>query len=245
MIKLVELKKEYTLRGIYNEVENSKGLVVMFHGFTGHLNENGYLFKVLSDELAANGFSSIRFDFMGSGMSDGYFKDMTFRTELNDAINIIEYAKEIKKDQPLIVLGFSMGGAVAGCMSSHFKNEIDKLILAAPAGCMAEHAMANFTRPTARWIDEKHIDMGGYLMSKDFADSFEGLDVMAGIEAYTNPVLVIHGEADQSVPIEYGKKYASIYKNARFHQIDGASHCYTKYECRIEFNREVIKFLTE
>ena len=41
MIKLVELKKEYTLRGIYNEVENSKGIVVMFHGFTGHLNENG------------------------------------------------------------------------------------------------------------------------------------------------------------------------------------------------------------
>lgn len=52
MIKLVELKKEYTLRGLYNEVENSKGIVVMFHGFTGHLNENGYLFKVLSDELA-------------------------------------------------------------------------------------------------------------------------------------------------------------------------------------------------
>ena len=61
-------------------------------------NENGYLFKVLSDELAKNGFSSIRFDFMGSGMSDGYFKDMTFRTELKDAINIIEYAMEIKKE---------------------------------------------------------------------------------------------------------------------------------------------------
>lgn len=244
MIKLVELKKDYTLRGIYNEVENSKGLVVMFHGFTGHLNENGYLFKVLSDELAKNGFSSIRFDFMGSGMSDGYFKDMTFRTELNDAINIIEYAMEIKKDQPLIVLGFSMGGAVAGCMSSHFQNRIDKLILCAPAGCMDEHARAYFERST-RWVDDRNIDMGGYLMCYDFADSFEGLDLFAGIENFTNPVCIIHGEADQSVPIEYGKKYASIYKNAEFHQIDGASHCYTDVKHRKQFNEHVINFLTK
>ena len=40
--------KGYVLRGLLEEVESSKGLVVMFHGFTGHMNENGYLFKELS-----------------------------------------------------------------------------------------------------------------------------------------------------------------------------------------------------
>jgi pimeloyl-ACP methyl ester carboxylesterase len=236
--------KGYVLRGLLEEVESSKGLVVMFHGFTGHMNENGYLFKVLSDELAKNGFSSLRYDFMGSGISDGYFKDMTFRTELKDAINIIEHAMEIKKDQPLIVLGFSMGGAVAGCMSSHFQNKIDKLILAAPAGCMDEHARAYFERST-RWVDDRNIDMGGYLMCYDFADSFEGLDLFGGIENFTNPVFIIHGEADQSVPIEYGRKYASIYKNASFHQVNGASHCFTDILHRKEFNEEIIKFLSK
>ena len=51
MIKLVELKKDYTLRGIYNEVENSKGLVVMFHGFTGHLNEMDIYLKYFQMNL--------------------------------------------------------------------------------------------------------------------------------------------------------------------------------------------------
>ena len=39
MIKFVETNSDgYTLRGILNEVESSKGLVIMFHGFTGHMN---------------------------------------------------------------------------------------------------------------------------------------------------------------------------------------------------------------
>ena len=38
MIKFAETKSDgYTLRGILNVVENSKGLVVMLHGFTGHM----------------------------------------------------------------------------------------------------------------------------------------------------------------------------------------------------------------
>ena len=77
------------------------------------------------------------------------------------------------------------------------------------------------------------------------ADSFEGLDLFAGIENFTNPVFIIHGEADQSVPIEYGRKYASIYKNASFHQVNGASHCFTDVLHRKEFNEQIIKFLTK
>ena len=48
--------KGYVLRGLLEEVESSKGLVVMFHGFTGHMNENGYLFKELSTLLKEHGY---------------------------------------------------------------------------------------------------------------------------------------------------------------------------------------------
>ena len=45
----------YTLRGLFSKPESEyKDLVVMLHGFTGHKNENGYLFKQLTQTLTDN-----------------------------------------------------------------------------------------------------------------------------------------------------------------------------------------------
>ena len=79
-----------TLRGLLTiPTGEIKNLVVMFHGYTGHKNENGYLFKQISLEIVKYGYASLRFDFMGSGDSDGEFKDMTFLTEIEDAKELL------------------------------------------------------------------------------------------------------------------------------------------------------------
>ena len=158
MINYVEVKRDkYILRGLHTKADNEKGLLVMFHGFTGHMNENGYFFKKLAVELAEHNISSIRCDFMGSGMSDGTFDEMTFSTELEDARSIIEYALSIKGDIPLYVLGFSCGGAVSGIMSREYKEEIAKLVLCAPAGNMDRIARAHKINPNHIWYDEETI----------------------------------------------------------------------------------------
>ena len=42
--------KNYILRGLFSKPDDSyDNIVVMFHGFTGHKNENGYLFKQLTE----------------------------------------------------------------------------------------------------------------------------------------------------------------------------------------------------
>ena len=42
--------KNYILRGLFSKPDDSyDNIVVMFHGFTGHKNENGYLFKQLKE----------------------------------------------------------------------------------------------------------------------------------------------------------------------------------------------------
>ena len=66
--------KNYILRGLFSKPDDSyDNIVVMFHGFTGHKNENGYLFKQLTETLVASNFATLRYDFMGSGESDGKF----------------------------------------------------------------------------------------------------------------------------------------------------------------------------
>lgn len=232
----------YVLRGLLEEVNDSKGLVVMFHGFTGHMNENGYLFKELSRKLKEHGFSSLRFDFMGSGISDGRFSEMTFLTEISDARAILNYAKTLKINDKLIILGFSMGGAVASLVAKEFENDLEKLVLLSPAGNINKIGERYFGNPNAVWFDEENIDMGGYLMSINFLKSFEGLDLYKNTNL-SKPVIIIHGEKDMAVPIEYGKKYASMYPNCEFYMVPESEHCYQRMNRRDFVNNHVIEFL--
>ena len=132
------------LRGFLTEPAEKKDLVVMLHGYTGHKNENGFLFKQIASRISEIGVASLRFDFMGSGDSDGDYVNMTFLGEVEDAKDIIDYAYELNGNKPIILLGFSMGGAVAGYVSKIKEEKIKKLVLMAPAGCMAEHAERAF-----------------------------------------------------------------------------------------------------
>ena len=246
MIKYVEVKRDnYRLRGLHTIAPNETGLLLMFHGFTGHMNENGYFFKKLSLELQKVGVSSIRCDFMGSGMSDGSFDEMTFSTELEDARALMEYALSVKKDVPLYVLGFSCGGAVAACMSREYKEKIAKLVLCAPAGNMDKLAEGRLNNPSMIWYDENNIDMGGYLLSKNFMLGFkeDKIDLYKDVESFKNPVLICHGTEDKSVPIEYGRRYASTYPNAVMHEIEGSEHCFTRMQYRALVNKYIVDFL--
>ena len=97
MQKAVELQSgELTLRGMLHIPEGITGkihMVCIFHGFTGNKMEPHFIFVKLSRMLAAKGIASVRFDFGGSGESDGDFVDMTISKELAEAKLILDFAK--------------------------------------------------------------------------------------------------------------------------------------------------------
>lgn len=244
MISYVEVKRDkYILRGLKNTPKDVKGVLVMFHGFTGHLNENGYFFKKLAEDLLEIGIETYRFDFMGSGMSDGEFKDMTFFTEVEDAKSILDYVIKENPDKKIYALGFSCGGAVLGLIAAKYQDKLSKIILCSPAGDMDKIGDSYLNNPHVIWYDENNIDMGGYLMSKKFIDTLKGVDLYETIHEFKKPVLITHGELDMSVPIEYGMRYRDLLENVDFHIIKGSSHCYTKMEYRKEVNQAIIDFL--
>ena len=97
MQKAVEIEsRNLTLRGMLHIPDNAPGkvpVVCIFHGFTGTKVEPHFIFVKLSRRLEKTGIASLRFDFGGSGESDGDFEDMTILTELDDAKAILDYAK--------------------------------------------------------------------------------------------------------------------------------------------------------
>jgi len=95
--------------------EESKSKVVIFaHGYTGTKCESGRLFVQAARALAEKGISVLRFDFWGSGESDGSFDAVSPNTEIADLHAVIAWAHR-KGFKEIGVLGLSLGGAVSIC----------------------------------------------------------------------------------------------------------------------------------
>lgn len=234
----------YIIRGLFSEPDNGyTDIAVMLHGYTGHKNENGFLFKQITKTLVDNNIATLRFDYYGSGDSDGEFKDQTFTTVRNDAKAVIDEAVKLNNGKQIYLIGFSMGGACAARMSVERKDAIKKLVLMSPAGDMYE--ILNFVFTKNPVVDENFVDIGGYYVGKGFLESFKDLNMYEGLADFDKPVLITQGSADLSVYPEVSKKYTNYYKDVKYVLIDGASHCYTKVPYRKQVNEEIKNFLTK
>ncbi len=242
-IKYQELNVNgYTIRGLLSTPDQEFSQIAVFlHGYTGHKNENGFLFKQITEALVEHNIATLRFDYMGSGDSDGKFSEQTYDTIRADARTVIKEAVRLNNGKPIYLIGFSMGGANAARMSVEMPELIEKLVLMSPAGLMGKMLELRFA--TLEVIDDYYIDLGGYYLSKDFMYSFQGHDLYEGVEKFTKPVLILQGTKDQAVKPEMSKKYDDLYPNSKYVLIEGAEHCYTRVPYRKQVSEEIIKFL--
>ena len=103
-----------TIRGSLHLAGPQNGVWFVFcHGFTGQRMGPGYLFVKIARELESAGVNSMRFDFTGSGESDGLFADMNVETMKSDLRRCSSLLKETHKPSKLILLGHSFGGMIA------------------------------------------------------------------------------------------------------------------------------------
>ena len=95
--------------------ETPAPIVIFCHGFTGHRIEAHRLFVHAARAFCRHGFLALRFDFRGSGESEGLFQSMTVSREVSDlkaAITWVENLDEVEKGR-VGVVGLSLGGVVA------------------------------------------------------------------------------------------------------------------------------------
>jgi len=221
-----------TLRGMMHIPDTGKDkypFVAMYHGFTGSKTEAGFKFVQLSRRLEEAGIGSLRFDFSGSGESDGTFDQMTIKTEAEEAKMIFKYMSglEIADEKNLFMLGFSMGGLVTSITSPVLQN-VKAIVLWAPAGNMSAIAEEIFEK--SRTADGR-VEVGGLLLNPNFLEELKKIDVYEMAKGYTGDVLMIHGTEDTAVPIFTSKEYLKAYgEKARLVEIQGADHIFSRIE---------------
>lgn len=82
-------------------------------------------------------------------------------------------------------------------------------------------------------FDENHIPekivSDNWELSGDYIRVARAIHVEDEIARYDGPVVIIHGDDDETVPFSFAEKAGELYKNARVIPIHGDDHCFTRH----------------
>jgi len=254
MQKTVEIESgKLRLRGMLHIPDNINGkvpIVIILHGLCGDKMGPHFIFVKLSRLLEKVGIASIRFDFAGSGESDGDFIDMTVGSELKDTNNILNYVRTLDfvDNDNVGIVGLSMGGAVASMLAGNRKSEIKTMCLWAPAGNIDEiildkHYIAGNYEKFRRL---GYLDIEGLLLGTGFVDNVKDLRIYEKASAYDKKSLIIHGKKDDVVLLSASQKYTYYFgESSKLQVISGANYTFDKKEWEEQVIEYTLEFLGE
>lgn len=220
MTQLIEFKNHRgkILRSLLNKANSNIG-VVFIHGFERTSVERK--FKNIVDALIGR-VNLLRFDFSGCGFSDGNFDDTTCRKltkELGLAISILGKRRKINK---MVLVAHSFGCCAALQYASIYDN-IHKLILLAPALNQKElqlywYVVLYNKKKRITWKNYRHyfskqaflkemnkpkrLSKEHYISKQYFLEN-KDMDYQCLLKEINPKItLIVHGDADNIVPIE-------------------------------------------
>ena len=189
--------------------------------------------------FVARGTAVLRFDFFGSGESDGVFRDKTISemiTNLGDAISYFRSREEIEKSK-IGLWGRSVGGAVVAACSN--PNKIETNILVSPPVLLHKTFFPLYERSgkkdmTPVGLSSQARDTatgkvkGELELSRIFFEELETLErQIAGNLARMRSVLIIQGDNDKKVAVENARyAYSLVQEPKRLEILNGADHAY-------------------
>ena len=205
-------------------------LLVVLHGLTGHMEEAHI--RGVADTALSLGFAALRVELYGHGMSGGEFRRHTVMKWLDEMQTVIGYAAGLEFVTDLYLAGHSQGGLTTILAGGMYADRL-KAILPLSAATVI-HTGAKEGVLFAMRYDPDHVPDsvelyegktldGGYLRAARF------LPVEEAVRSYHGPVLLVHGEADESVPFACSQVLAAQYKNARLAAIPEDDHCYNRH----------------
>ncbi|MDO8625049.1 MAG: alpha/beta fold hydrolase [Candidatus Diapherotrites archaeon] len=212
-----------SLSGAYYPAKSDQGILIS-HGFTS--NKDRAHFVQLAEQLNKAGFSVLRFDFSGCGESDA--ASITVAGEVDDLKSAMEWMRK-KGHSTLGLYGSSLGGLVS---LKAYSPDVKAIVLWAP---VTDNKKPSTEIGTIGDIDKAYEDQGHFVLQKEdgreFRISKEYFDERAAVDQeellapIRCPVLILHGDADKTVPLEGSKKAIKrLSKGCELGIIAGAGH---------------------
>lgn len=200
-------------------------LVIVLHGFTSAMNRPHTLAACAAMREA--GFATLRADLYGHGESGGTFRDHTIPKWVSNTLALIRFAKQLDFVTEIWLSGHSQGGLTAALAAAEAPDLVRGLILRAPAfmipDCARRGDMMGHRFDPDRIPDEfpaiKGLTLGG-----DYLRTAQKIRVEDAIDRFTGPVLLLHGDQDDAVPLSVVQQAAARYRDCRLEILPGETH---------------------
>ncbi len=228
------------LRGEVFEPDRVVASVIVVHGFKGFAHWG--FFPLIGERLARAGIRAITFDLSGSGIGEDrerfsaleHFRQNTYTRELEDIAAVEAMALErswIGKRYGL--LGHSRGGGMSVLHAAR-SHRVGALVTWAAIS----HVDRWGALDVVRWREAGELavvnartgqvmPMGLGMLEDVEANAGGTLDIRAAASRVRAPWLLVHGDADESVPVvEARELHAASGGRARLLLVDGAGHTF-------------------
>jgi len=235
MTQLIEFNNRQgeTLRGLFDKAKSTRGIIFV-HGFERTTIESK--FKNIIDKLKGK-INFFRFDFSGCGLSDGNFKNLTLKKQVQELKEATEKFLKISKVKSLSFVAHSFGCVVVLEYLKSARIKIDKIVLISPALNQKMLHRFWFTKNYKKdneinWsnfkehfkgikgifekemknplkMTKEHIISSAYFLENKDRD-YQELFTLPGLNS--SQFLIIHGENDDKVPIESNDQLPSQIK---------------------------------
>jgi dienelactone hydrolase len=194
-------------------------IVLIFAGFLGPRDGIGIpgtsekYWERTSYILSRQGIASLRLDFRGYGDSDGEFYEASFSTQLSDIDAAIDYIqsdlKHVVNHNSIGVMGVSQGGMLSALTAARDKR-VDSAALWSPVAnppdtygalMLREGMQKGINLPVGGHDSFPLYILGNYVgldvqLGHAFFQDVYGIDPVAEIRNYKNPMMVITGKND-------------------------------------------------
>lgn len=218
-------------------------LVIVIHGFTGHMEERHIV--AVCQAMNEVGFATLRAEMYGHGQSEGKFEDHTLYKWVTCALAVTDYSKTLDFVTDLYLCGHSQGGLLTMLVGGMKPDDFKAIIPLSPAWMIPDGARQGNLLGIP--YDPEHIpellEAGPLKLNGNYIRVAQTIHVEDEIARYRKPVLIVQGDADEAVPLDYAKKAAELYANAKLVIVPGDTHCFDHH---LELMTEAVKeFLTE
>jgi uncharacterized OsmC-like protein/alpha/beta superfamily hydrolase len=225
-----ENRKSQTLAGVLHmpETGQTHACAIFAHCFT--CTKNSRAAVRISEALAKQGITVLRFDFTGLGQSEGDFSSTHFSSNVDDLVDAAAFMAA-RAEPPALLIGHSLGGTAVLAAAHEIESAVAVATIGSPAN--AEHVL--------HMIDEdiQEIETRGqatvrlagrpFNIKKEFVDDARTQSVCENLHKLRKALLVMHSPIDEVVSIDQA---ALIYKHAKhpksFISLDDADHLLTR-----------------
>lgn len=200
-------------------------IVIVCHGFTGS-KEGGGKAVAMAEELGMRGYSTLLFDFSGSGESEGSFADISLSGHINDVKCSVNYCHDLGF-RTIIIVGRSFGGTAVLCHGGTDKRVSGVSCWSAPAEPFKLFSERLKDNPASESdLVPLPGQKGTVLVKKSFFADLKNHNVTHCASLVSpRPLLVVHGKADDVVPLSNADNIYNAAKDPKsINIILGADH---------------------